>query len=96
MRVRIRGKLWDVREVDDVVEAAGRYATEHDVTTGLLGLAIYGKREILIARGLRGRKALEVSVHEAAHAAVPDLAEEAADALGDAVSRVLWRQGWRR
>jgi len=45
---------------------------------------------------LRGQRRLEVTLHELMHLLYPHETEENVDHAGRLLSRILWRQGWRR
>lgn len=51
---------------------------------------------IVLKPGLRGRQRLVVLIHEALHAALWDLDEEAVDETAGAITRLLWADGYRR
>lgn len=50
---------------------------------------------ILVDENLRGRKRLEVIVHELLHALNPTQSEEHVDQQGKDIARVLWSLGYR-
>ena len=62
---------------------------------GCDGIVKYWKREIRIGRGLRGKKRLELLIHEPIHACLPDLNEEAVDHTARAISDLLYALGYR-
>lgn len=53
-------------------------------------------REIYVSAALQGRRHLEVALHEAMHAEDPDVPEAVIDRRARALSRFLWRLGYRR
>lgn len=53
------------------------------------------ERELYISAGLKGRRRLEVCVHEALHACHGGLPEKEVDGIARDVARFLWRLGYR-
>ena len=52
--------------------------------------------EIWVSARLRGRKALEAWIHEAAHRTFPALPHGCIEGGAEEISRLLWRLGYRR
>ena len=59
------------------------------------GRCIYAERKIIIDPRVRGKKAMEIWIHELLHACLPDLDEAAIDPTAENVVDVLWKQGYR-
>ena len=51
---------------------------------------------IKLVRGLRGQRLLNYTIHEAQHACLWDLDEEAVRESSEAIAEILWKDGWRR
>jgi hypothetical protein len=60
------------------------------------GLADKAARTIEIQKTLKGRDELAAFVHEAAHIAMPFASEKTILRLDDAITDVLWREGYRK
>lgn len=60
------------------------------------GYARFEPREVLIHETLRGRRRLEVELHEAIHQCLYDLDESVVLEIGKDLSRLLWSLGYRR
>ena len=56
----------------------------------------YGSDYISIRDELIGRCHCETVVHEALHACIPDLSETPVRETADAISKLLWKLGYRR
>ena len=85
MQITLRGKRY-------TVEFPAR------VPGGVHGLCDSPKlkgRKILIKRSLIGQRRLEVIIHEALHACMWDIDEEAVDETAHDIARLLWRVGYR-
>jgi hypothetical protein len=54
-----------------------------------------GEREIYISAALKGRRRLEVAIHEALHAEDPDVCETVIERRAAAVASFLWRMGYK-
>jgi hypothetical protein len=54
-----------------------------------------GRRELWIHPALEGQRRLETCVHEALHACLPGVCEQAVDGTARDVARFLWRLGYR-
>ena len=51
---------------------------------------------IQLIHGLRGKRLLNYTIHEAQHACLWDLDEEAVNDSAEAIAEILWKDGWRR
>jgi len=51
---------------------------------------------IWLDKRLRGRRRLEITLHELVHLLYPEETEENVDAAGKLLSKVLWKEGWRK
>jgi hypothetical protein len=80
--ITIRGQKWKLRFVPNLGDDAGQ--------------CDYASRVIRVAFGQSQEDELDTIVHEILHAAYPDLDEYAVHDTAKAVSRVLWRLGWRK
>lgn len=86
-RTRIAGRLWRVR-----FEPARIMGTDW----GRCWLPAGRHPLIQVRRALRGRRALEVLLHECLHAARPDMSETAVDETASALALAAWKAGYRR
>lgn len=59
------------------------------------GMAETSANKIWLDERLRGKRRLEVTVHELMHLLYPEESEENVDHAGKLISRILWREGWR-
>lgn len=87
MRVRIRGKVWDLSFSS---EGLG------DDDDGFCDSPSRRGKRILIRPGLRPERELDVTVHEITHAALWDLDEEAVEEFATDLARALYRLGYRK
>ena len=55
------------------------------------GSCDHARRRLLVHPTIAGHDLLEVAMHEAMHACLPDLAEPAVDQTSADISRFLWR-----
>lgn len=85
MKVRIRGKMWDLSFV----------RTPNDVD-GLCDAPTTPGKRIRISHALKGEAQLDTTVHELLHAAHWDIDEPAIEQTAADIARVLWRLGYRR
>jgi len=51
---------------------------------------------IWLDKRLRGKRRLEITLHELVHLLYPEESEENVDAAGKLLSRVLWKEGYRK
>lgn len=51
---------------------------------------------IWLDKRLRGRRRLEITLHELVHLLYPEESEEHVDAAGKLLSKVLWKEGYRK
>jgi hypothetical protein len=79
----LRGKAWKVRGV----EGAGPFH---------LGECDHAARTIRIPIDGDTESELDVCIHEAIHACLPDLDETAVDETATSIARLLWRLQWRK
>lgn len=93
--VRIRRQLWTVREVPDVVEAAGNNASHRDRARGLDGICAFDKREILVAAPLEPLSKLETYIHELLHAAQPNMRESTVLFVSRVIADGIYQHGAR-
>ena len=84
MRIRIRERFWTF--IREPLKTLRGYCDSPKAT---------GKRIVVDSR-LRGEEELEVTIHEALHAASWDLAEECVLETGTDIARLLWRLGYRK
>lgn len=85
MRVIIRGKSyqWDyVPRLEDDAQ-------------GMCDAPTTKSKRIRILKNLKDERRLEVEIHEALHACMWDVDEEAIDSSAKAIARILWRLGYR-
>lgn len=61
-----------------------------------VGEAYFGENEIAIDPRQSASEYLDTLTHEGMHLALPDLNEEAIATAATFVSRILWRQGYRK
>ena len=54
------------------------------------------ERAISISTKLRGKRLMDVIIHEALHAEDPDASEEWVEAAGTNISAFLWKMGYRK
>lgn len=76
-----------------------RFAIKHSNllrTAKTLGLAHFEKKTLYIPIDGDTKDELETIVHESCHSAFPYIAEEEITDGADAISRLLWRLGWRK
>lgn len=83
MRITIRGVKWWLRESTKKMQSCW-------------GWCDIDKATITLCRSLRGRKRLDILVHELLHAEFPDLDESVVKQAGTDIANVLWKQGYRR
>lgn len=62
----------------------------------LWGQCDYGARTIYVEPRAQDELVLGTLVHEAAHAELPELSEEAIERLEEAIGKLLWSQGYRK
>ncbi|CAB4196350.1 hypothetical protein UFOVP1287_72 [uncultured Caudovirales phage] len=93
--VRIRRQLWTVREVPDVVDAAGHNASRRDRNVGLDGICQFDRLEILVAAPLEPQPKLETYVHELLHAAQPKMRESTVVFTARVIADGLYQHGAR-
>jgi len=60
------------------------------------GLCHFEDRLIEIDPSQEDRERLETLIHEALHACIQDLSEDAVEATGYSISNLLWADGWRK
>lgn len=60
------------------------------------GLAHMGDDVIELDERLKGRKHLEILLHEAVHLLLPDAEEEEVIEMSVRLTRLLWSEGYRR
>ena len=60
------------------------------------GMADCGGNTIWLDSRLKGKRRLEVTLHELMHLLYPEESEENVDHCGKLLSRILWREGWRK
>ena len=83
MRVRILGKLWNLRFAPNL---ANRGDCDPPTARG---------KEIRVSSSLRGEERLEVLLHELVHAAGWHIDEEFVGRFAHDTARALWRLGYR-
>jgi len=59
------------------------------------GYAYIHENKIVLYDKLRGKKHLEIIIHEKLHLIFPDLEEEAIKRHGKSISDLLWSEGYR-
>lgn len=79
---KLRGKRWKVIECP-------RDAEWH-------GMTVFGEKTIYIAENLADKIRLETLIHEALHACIPDLGEDAVSESAEGIAKLLWDDSWRR
>ena len=84
MRITLRGRRYRLEEVARL--PGDRFG---DCTSPLLP-----HRLIRVRRSLKGQRRLEVILHEALHACLWDLDEEAIEETAHDLARLLWRLGY--
>ena len=92
--VVVRGRGWEIAQVDDVRE----YAREHGydlASEDLDGICLDSEALILIDAALTGCHRLEIEIHELIHAYDPEIPERRVRVLGRTLARALWRLGYR-
>lgn len=55
-----------------------------------------GKLEIDVEKKLRGKRLLEIIIHESMHELAPGMTEEEVSYNAATLARTLWREGWRK
>jgi hypothetical protein len=60
------------------------------------GMADHAHRTIWLDPRLRGKRRLEITVHELMHLLYAKESEENVDHAGRLIARILWREGWRK
>lgn len=60
------------------------------------GYALINENKIELYQGLRGKKHLEILLHEKIHLLFPDLDEKAVLRIGKDMSDLLWKEGYRQ
>lgn len=85
MRVRIRGKCWDLS-----------FTRTPDDADGICDPPTAPNKRIRISHSLRGEKQLDAVIHELLHSAMWDLDEVAINDTATDIARVLWRLGYRK
>lgn len=85
MKIRIRGKQWNLVRAHTGPAADGH--CDHPDEPN---------RRIIVRTGLTGQKELEITLHEMLHAAFWDIDEDVIDGVGDDLSTVLWKLGYRK
>lgn len=60
------------------------------------GYALIDENKIELCQGLRGKKHLEILLHEKVHLFFPDLEERAVLRIGKDMSELLWKEGYRQ
>jgi hypothetical protein len=83
MKARFRGTDYEVR--------FGPIRSNPDA----VGLCDWTKCRITILPSLKGVERLDTEIHEAIHACLPDVAEEAVGMAAEDIARYLWRRGYR-
>jgi hypothetical protein len=72
----------------------------HVVHTGDLpdswGMCYFEEKMILLNTKVKPKRALNTVIHEAAHAICPWMTEHAVNSLGDEMSELLWKLGYRK
>ena len=68
---------------------------ENGATHECWGETDLSKREIRVEESLKGKKRLEILIHELLHACLPILEEECVDQMGKDIANVLWKDGYR-
>ena len=82
----IDGQAWSVRDID-----------EDDLRSPEdQGYCDSAARIIEILEGLHPRDRLDTIIHETIHALRPGMPHRQVYDLADTITRVLWRDGWRR
>jgi len=61
-----------------------------------VGEAYFGENEIAIDPRQSATEYLDTLIHEGMHLALPDLNEEAISVAATFVSRIVWKQGYRK
>jgi hypothetical protein len=82
MKVLIRGKMWTV--------VLRRLLPKYH------GLCHYDTRTIELDAKQSEKDLLGTAIHEALHAAFPDLSEDAVDEASISVGELVWKLGFRR
>ena len=82
MKHKLRGKMW---EVERVARLPGG-------ERGMCDQPNTPNKRIQILKRLKGEELLEVLLHEALHACMWDLDEEAVAELATDTSRMIWRE----
>lgn len=59
------------------------------------GLAYVDQNKIELYDGLKGKKHLEILIHEKLHLMFPDIEEKAILRMGKDMSDILWKEGYR-
>lgn len=80
MRHKIRGKIWNVRYVPNMIN---RGSCDHPNSKN---------KSITIKQGLKGVELMEVLLHEMLHSCAWDLDEEVITEMADDISRALWKE----
>ena len=87
IRTKIAGRVWRIR-----FERARVMGTDW----GRCWLPAGRHPLIQIRAALRGRRALDVLIHECLHAARPELEETCVDETASAIALALWKVGYRK
>jgi hypothetical protein len=80
MHVKVAGVRWRVQEGARTLD----------------GLCDHETNRITIAPGQRQRRRLDTLIHEVMHMTRPELCEANVTAMAKVLTRVLWKDGWRR
>jgi hypothetical protein len=86
VEVKIKGKTWKIKTVDDL----------HVSGVPSFGSCAPGLREIELDRGQTAGERMNTLVHELAHAVDFDKSHKKINALAEAVTETLLKDGWVR
>jgi hypothetical protein len=88
MHLNLRDKIWEYTELDEVIyEDVERW--------GLCSDPSDKNKRIIVSKKPQGIDRLSVIIHEALHACLWDLDEEAIVETAGSISLMLWRLGYR-
>jgi len=87
MRVKIRGKVWDLRFSEEGLEPN---------TDGVCDAPTKKGKRVVVRPDLPPKRELEIIIHELTHAGLWDLDEEVVEEFASDLQRVLWTLGYRR
>ena len=85
MKVRIRGKSWDLS-----------FVRTPDDADGLCDPPDTPSKRIRISHTLKGERQLDATIHELLHASHWDLDEVAINDTATDIARILWKLGYRK